>query len=53
MVTVYRVWLVTGRGSTGAVEIAEDDWSAETLPGILQEKANALDLPYNLPYTEE
>lgn len=47
-VTVYRVWLTTSKGSTGAVDVGEDDWNEEDLPGILQAKANTLDLAYTV-----
>lgn len=45
---VYRVWLITERGATGAVIVEKADWTAEKLPGILQAKAAELDLAFTL-----
>jgi len=44
----YRVWLVTGNGATGTVDIAAEDWIAETLQPILDAKAEELDLAFSL-----
>lgn len=45
---VYRVWLLTGEGATGSVDIPEKDWNAERVPEILGEKADSLDLAFAL-----
>jgi len=45
-VKVNRVWLVTARGSSGYVDVPLDQWNKETLPGLLQAKADELDLAF-------
>ena len=47
-VKFYRVWLRTEHGASGSVDVGETQWNAETLPGILEEKAAALDLAFSL-----
>lgn len=44
----YRVWIKSEHGATGSVDVALADWDAEKLPGILEEKAAALDLAFSL-----
>lgn len=44
---IYKVHYVTGRGSTGTVEVSPDDWDTERLREILAEEAERLDLPYS------
>ena len=46
--TLYRVWLRTLWGATGTIDVAVEDWTPETLPAILEAKAETLDLAYNL-----
>lgn len=46
--TYYRVWIRTERGATGHVDVEQADWNTDTLPGILQEKADQLDLAFML-----
>ena len=45
---IYRVWIRTSRGATGAVDVPVEDWDADKLPAILQAKADELYLAYNL-----
>lgn len=45
---VYRVWITTERGASGAVEVEKDDWTAEKLPVILTAKAAELDLAFTI-----
>jgi len=35
-------------GATGTIDVAVEDWTPETLPAILEAKAETLDLAYNL-----
>ena len=42
--TIYVVYLTTDRGVSGSLEVSKADWNAETLPGLLQAKADELDL---------
>jgi len=44
----YRVWITTEHGASGSVDVPTDQWDAETLPGILEAKAAALDLAFSL-----
>lgn len=44
----YRVWITTENGVTGSVDVPLPDWDAETLPGILEEKARLLDLAFTV-----
>lgn len=44
----YRVWIQTDRGSTGHIDVPLSDWSEATLPGIMQAKADELDLAFRL-----
>lgn len=44
----YRVWIITGKGSTGHVDVELEDWSKEKLHAILEEKAKVLDLAFTL-----
>jgi len=44
----YRVWIRTEHGASGSVDVGATQWNAETLPGILEEKAAALDLAFSL-----
>jgi len=46
--TVYRVWLITGRGATGAIDVEPDNWNTDDLPGILEAKAKSLDLAFSI-----
>lgn len=43
---VYRVWLVTGNGSSGTVDVSPDKWNSEDLTEILEAKAAELDLAF-------
>lgn len=45
---MFRVWLVTTNGATGSIDVPADKWNADDLPGILEAKAAALDLAFNL-----
>ena len=45
-VKVNRVWLVTDHGSSGYVDVPLDKWNKDDLPGILQAKADELDLAF-------
>lgn len=45
---LYRVWLVTDLGATGSIDVPADKWNAEDLKGILEEKADELDLAFNV-----
>ena len=47
-VAVYRVWIQTDRGSTGAVDIDAGDWTADKLKEILGNFAADLDLAFTL-----
>jgi len=47
-VQTYRVWLVTDKGSSGTVDVPLDKWNKEDLPGILEAKAAALDLAFDI-----
>ncbi len=44
----YRVWIRTPHGASGSVDVPIDQWNAETLPGILEQKAAELELAFNL-----
>lgn len=44
----YRVWLQTDMGATGYVDVPPSEWKEDTLPGILQAKADELDLAFRL-----
>lgn len=46
VVKVYRVWLVTGNGSTGTVDVPADKWNSKDLTAILKKKAAELDLAF-------
>lgn len=46
VVQTYRVWLVTDKGSSGAIDVPTDKWNKEDLPGILEAKAAELDLAF-------
>lgn len=46
VVQTYRVWLVTDRGSSGTVDVDLDKWNKDDLPGILEAKAEELDLAF-------
>jgi len=46
--TVYRVWLVTDNGASGAVDVPMNEWNKEDLPGILEAKAKSLDLAFSI-----
>jgi len=46
VVQTYRVWLVTDRGSSGFIDVPLDKWNKEDLPGILESKAEQLDLAF-------
>ena len=48
VVQTYRVWLVTDKGSSGTVDVSKDKWNAEDLPGILEGKAEELDLAFHI-----
>jgi len=43
---MYRVWLVTGNGSSGTVDVPQDKWNPEDLTEILKAKAAELDLAF-------
>jgi len=47
-VSMYRVWIQTARGSTGAADIEDADWTAEKLKPILERFAADLDLAFTL-----
>jgi len=47
-VSMYRVWIQTERGSTGAADIDGADWTAEKLKPILDRFAADLDLAFTL-----
>ena len=47
-VAMYRVWIQTERGSTGAADIDGADWTAEKLKPILERCATDLDLAFTL-----
>jgi len=47
-VQVYRVWLVTDKGSTGTVDVPVDKWNKEDLSSILEAKAADLDLAFSV-----
>lgn len=47
-VAVYRVWIQTDRGSTGAADVDAADWTAEKLRPILEAFAADLDLAFTL-----
>ena len=47
-VAVYRVWIQTDRGSTGAADVDAADWTAEKLKPILEAFAADLDLAFTL-----
>lgn len=47
-IKVNRVWIVTSLGATGYVDVPLDKWTKESLPGILQEKADSLDLAFSI-----
>lgn len=44
----YRVWIQTDRGVTGSVDVLPSEWNEATLPGVLQAKADELDLAFRL-----
>lgn len=44
----YRVWLQTGKGAQGTLDVAPEHWTEERLPELLQEKADELDLGFRL-----
>ena len=48
MKQVYRVWIETERGATGAVDVGPDKWNKETLPGLLTEFAEKLDMAFEV-----
>ena len=43
---MYRVWLVTGNGSSGTVDVPQDKWNPQALTEILEAKATELDLAF-------
>ena len=45
---VYRVWIQTARGSSGNIDVAQADWTAERLKAILDQFATDLDLAFTL-----
>ena len=45
---VYRVWIQTERGSSGNIDVAQADWTAERLKAILDQFATDLDLAFTL-----
>ena len=47
-VKIYRVWLVTGKGSSGTVDVPVDKWNSEDLTAILGAKAEELDLAFSI-----
>lgn len=48
MKEVYRVWIQTEKGATGAVDVSPDKWNKEALPGLLTEFAAKLDMAYEV-----
>lgn len=42
----YRVWLVTDLGAAGQIDVPAEKWNKEDLPGILEAKADELDLAF-------
>ncbi len=47
-ISEYRVWIKTGRGSTGSVDVSAADWKADRLREILLMFADELDLAFTL-----
>lgn len=47
-VEVFRVWIVTDKGSAGQVDVPLDKWNKNDLPGILEAKAAELDLAFTV-----
>jgi len=45
---MYRAWLVTEKGATGTVDVPQDKWNEDDLPGILEAKAAQLDLAFTV-----
>ena len=43
----YRVWLVTENGAMGTVDVEQRDWNKDTLPDILGQRAEELDLAFS------
>jgi len=48
VVKMYRVWLVTGRGAAGQVDVPLDKWNPVELLLILTDKAAELDLAFTV-----
>ena len=48
----YRVWFVTERGSTGSVDIPEADWRPDRAKEIVRERAERLDMLYELSWED-
>ena len=48
MMKLYRVWIITTHGATGAVDVEEAQWNEDDLPTILSAKAAELDLAFEL-----
>ena len=46
--TVYVVWLRSGQGATGQVEISEDVWESDQLGETLQAEAAKLDRAFDV-----
>jgi len=48
LVTFYRVSIETDRGARGSIRIPAAEYSAETLPDILADLRDTLNLPYEV-----
>jgi hypothetical protein len=45
---VYRVWITTGKGATGSIDVDPEDWDHVALPTILRDLARELDLAFTV-----
>lgn len=45
---VYRVWIVTGMGGTGSVDVSPDKWNKGDLAEVLEKFAQTLDLAFEV-----
>ena len=45
---VYRVWIVTEKGSSGSVDVAPSEWNETRLPEVLENLAVKLDLAFEV-----
>jgi len=44
----YRVWVQTGKGATGSVDVDPENWTADKLKPLLNEFAETLDLAFTI-----